>query len=325
MKIKSYCVIVSLYVLLLSFSVRAAEQLNFSSFTPEDYAEILNGKYKNKPVQLRGFFTHPKPGTKVPAVVIVPGSGGYAEWMQTTVAKPLNDAGVATLIIDSFSGRGVGDTASDQGRVPMSASVMDGFQALNMLAQRNDIEPKRIGVTGFSRGGVVSMFTAERRLQEVINPQGQQFAAHLPFYPGCSTQWMSPQPSKAPIKFLLGEKDDMTPAAVCVGYIDRLLKLGAKASYTIYPGAHHAWTADYAQSRSNTVQTFGNCDLKIDNDGEIKDMKSGATTREGWRTFVGKVIQSCGGTGATLGANAQAREASIADMVAFFKQNLFSK
>jgi len=302
----------------------AAERVEFESFTPDDYAEMLSGAYRAKPVGLQGYLMHPQPGTKVPAVVIVPGSGGYAEWMQTTIAKPLNDAGIATLIVDSFAGRGVKETGSDQGRVPMAASVMDGFQALKLLAKRHDIEPTRIGVTGFSRGGVASMFTAERRLQQAVNPQGPQFAAHLPFYPGCSTQWMNPQPAQAPIKFLLGEKDDVTPAAICVAYAERLRERGAKASYQIYPNANHAFTADYAPRRTN-VQTFGNCDLRIEDDGQIRDMKSSATTREGWNTFVANVIRSCGGRGATAGGNAEARAAATTDMVVFFTEALLRR
>lgn len=308
----------------LTHPAGAIEAIEITSFTPEDYAEIIAGRYREKPARIHGYLSHPQSGTTAPAVIIVPGSGGYAEWMQTTIARPLNDIGIATLIVDSFAGRGVKETSTDQSRVPMSASIMDGFQALQLLAKRSDIDASRIGITGFSRGGVVSMFTAERRLQTAVLPQGLQFAAHLPFYPGCSTQWMNPQPVAAPIMFLLGEKDDMTPAPICIAYAERLRKLGGQISYKVYPGAYHAWTADYAPVKTN-AQTFGNCDLQIEDDGQIKDMKSGATTRDGWKTFASKVMQSCGGRGAMAGANHEAREMAIRDMVAFFRQSLLGR
>lgn len=303
---------------LLATGAEAIEKLNLPSFTPEDYAAILNGTYRTSPVQIDGYLSHPRPGTRLPAVIIIPGSGGYAEWMQTTVAKPLNDAGIATLLIDSFAGRGVKETASDQGRVPMAASVMDGFQALAFLTRRSDIESARVGITGFSRGGVAAMFTAEQRLQKAVAPRGPTFAAHVPFYPGCSTQWMNPQPGAAPVLFMLGGKDEMTPAPICIAYATRLNSLGGRISHRLYPDAHHAWTADYEPRRTN-AQVFGDCDLQIEDDGQIRDMKSGATTRDGWKAFAAQVMQSCGSRGATVGANAAAREAAVADMVSFFR------
>lgn len=54
-------------------------------------------------------------------------------------------------------------------------------------------------------------------------------------------------------------------------------------------------------------------------------MKSGATTREGWKAFVAAVVRSCGGRGATSGANAEARAAATADMVAFFTEALLGR
>jgi len=77
------------------------EVLAFGSFTPQDYAEIINGSYRQSPVELQGHLSRPdNAASSVPAVVIIPGSGGYAQWMQDTVAEPLNRIGIATLIVD---------------------------------------------------------------------------------------------------------------------------------------------------------------------------------------------------------------------------------
>jgi dienelactone hydrolase len=300
----------------------AAEKIEFQTYTPQDYAEILNGQYKKTSITIQGYLSKPKIDGKVPVVVIIPGSGGYKETMQKTLAQPLNDAGIATFIIDSFTARGVNETGSNQGTVPMSASVMDGFQALNYLASRPDIDARHIGVTGFSRGGVVSMFTNEKRLQGAINPDGPLFAAHLPVYPGCSTQWMDPQPGTAPMQFLMGEKDDLTPAYICTKYIDKLTSKGGKVTSIIYSGVHHNWFSDKAVATNSTIQNYGRCDLKIEDSGQIKDMKSGATTINGWSQFVNQVMQSCGFKGATLGANLNAQNESIKDMTKFFATTL---
>lgn len=282
--------LVALGILMSAGPLRAmaVEKISFDSFTPDDYAEMINGAYRAKPVQLHGFLVQPRAGERRPAVVIIPGSGGYAAWMQVSVAKPLNDLGIATFTVDSFAGRGVKETATDQARVPMSASVMDAFQALAMPAQRPDIDAARIGVTGFSRGGTVAMFAAEERLASAIHPDGRRFAAHLPFYPGCSTQWLLPQPGKAPIRFLLGAEDQYTPARNCIDYIARLREHGAIADYKIYEGAHHAWMADYAPTFGKSLQTFGNCDMKIESDGQIRDMIFGRNHTRGLENLCGE-------------------------------------
>lgn len=301
----------------------AVERINFTSYNPQDYAAILDGSYRQRSASLQGYLSKPAQGQgKLPAVIIIPDSGGFAPWLQTTLAEVLNEAGIATFVIDSFAGRGIGEVATDQARVPMAASVMDGFSALQALAARPDIDSARIGITGLSRGGVVSMFTAERRLVDKVLAEGPRFAAHLPFYPGCSTQWMNPTPTAAPMRFLLGEKDTYTPAANCIRYAERLKSLGAPVDYVVYPGATHAWMSDFDVRNSPYAQTFGECDLQIQDDGEVRDMKSGATTREGWREFVGKVVRSCGGRGATVGAHPSSRKAAQADMLEFFKQHL---
>ena len=137
----------------LSASAQTPEKITIKSHTPQDYADIFSGRYKQAPVDISGFLTLPVGRGKFPAVVIVPGSGGYQQWMQDSFAKQLNEAGIATLIVDGFTGRGVKETGSNQGTVPMAASVIDGFAALQALSKRPEIDVKRVGVTGFSRGG----------------------------------------------------------------------------------------------------------------------------------------------------------------------------
>lgn len=312
----------TLIALALAGPAAAADRIDFQSHTPQDYAAILDGRYKQSPVTLHGHFSRPPSGSRWPAVVVVPDSGGHSPWLQTTIADALNAAGIAAFVIDSFAGRGVGETATDQGRVPMSASVFDAYAALAYLAGRPDVDAARIGVTGFSRGGVAAMFTAERRLTQAVRGDAPGFAAHLPFYPGCSTVWMNPTPTPAPVQFMLGEKDDYTPAANCIRLVEQLKAAGGQASYKVLFGARHSFMSNTPPRMSPQAQTYGNCDLRIQDDGQIRDMISGATTQEGWRPFVAKVMQSCGGRGASVGGDDRSREAGVADMVAFFRQHL---
>jgi len=88
------------------------------------------------------------------------------------------------------------------------------------------------------------MFTQDRRLVQAMEQPALEFAAHLPFYPGCATTFDKPIPTSAPSLFLMGEKDDYTPAAQCIVYLERLKAGGAKVDSKIYPGAYHGWISD---------------------------------------------------------------------------------
>lgn len=306
---------------LTSLAAGCATGTPFQSHNPEDYSTIITGKYRQQAVTVHGKLVLPEDAAaRVPAVIIMPGSGGVAPWMDDYFAGALHRAGIATFRVDSFSGRGVVETATDQARVSMAASVMDGFNALRFLASQPGVDISRVGITGFSRGGVVAMFTAEERLRQAALPPELKFAAHLPFYPGCVTQWENPRPTTAPMLMLLGGSDDYTVATHCLAYAERLKKLGAKVNTIVYPNAHHGWVSDASLTRIN-VTTFNDCELKIRDDGVIVDLKTGADSRKGWQQLVQQVTASCAGRGATYGGNPTARTKALDDMVRFFRSS----
>ena len=320
------CIVFGLTLALVSNAQQTVEKIVIKSHTPQDFSDILTGKYLQAPVEIHGYLFIPASGGKFPAVVIGPGSGGYKQWMQDLVARKLNDVGIATLILDSFTGRGVTETATNQGNVPTAATVIDGFAALKALAARPEIDTTKVGITGFSRGGTVAMFTPEKKLLNAMGMQGLQYAAHLPMYPACSTTFEKPDHTSAPILFLMGEKDDYTPASQCAPFIDRLKLTGANVHSKIYPNAHHGWVSDSMQvSYLPRIQVFSKCDGRIDDSGVIREINSGATSSEGWTIFVSKVWKSCGKYGANYGVNIKARDDSLEDMVTFFRNALIPK
>ena len=86
---------------------------SFQSQSPTDQ-EFLTGKKDAKPVALIGELRIPRPGTdRLPAVVLLHGSGGVTD-REDIWARELNALGVATFIVDSFTGRGIGTTIADQ-------------------------------------------------------------------------------------------------------------------------------------------------------------------------------------------------------------------
>ena len=69
---------------------------------------------------------------KFPAVVLIHGSGGVSGSMDRWV-HALNEAGIATLVVDTFSGRGITSTVQDQTLLHSLAMMVDSYRALDLL------------------------------------------------------------------------------------------------------------------------------------------------------------------------------------------------
>jgi dienelactone hydrolase len=118
---------------------------------------------------------------KLPAVLILHGSSGVDARGDFHEAA-LNAAGIATLQIDMWEARGVA-SAAERPKAPI-LTLPDAFSALAYLASRAEIDPQRIGVLGFSWGGVNAMAAAERAYVGMFGA-GRQFKAHVAHYPVC--------------------------------------------------------------------------------------------------------------------------------------------
>ena len=126
------------------------------------------------------------PGTdKVPAVVLVHGSGGVYNALLDFWPKQFNAAGIAVFTLDMFGPRGVQSTAEDQSQVPFAADTADAFAALKLLATHPRIDAKYIAIMGFSRGGIAALRAdVERIIASQKLPDGLRYTAVIPTYPG---------------------------------------------------------------------------------------------------------------------------------------------
>nr|WP_244977105.1 dienelactone hydrolase family protein [Deinococcus humi] len=118
-----------------------------------------------------------------PAVVIAHGSNGIDSRGQAH-ALDLNRAGIATLEIDMWGARGLAGGSDGRPRAAQE-NLPDVFGAFAVLAAHSRVDPRRIGLLGFSWGGVVTLLSATRHARDLYLPTGQQFAAHAAFYPAC--------------------------------------------------------------------------------------------------------------------------------------------
>src|SRR5207245_7051955 len=95
-----------------------------------------------------------------PCMVILTSSAGVQRHREHFYAQALGDAGVAAMIVDSFTGRGVRRTVADQTLVSGAQMEGDAFAALAFLRADRRIDPGRIGVMGVSKGGVATLNAA---------------------------------------------------------------------------------------------------------------------------------------------------------------------
>lgn len=133
-----------------------------------------------KPLAVAAQLRIPKSDTPIPAVVILHGSAGV-DSRGSFYAEALNKAGMATLEPDLWSARGLKGGVEGRPRNAIE-TLPDAYGAFRFLQARAEIDPARIGIMGFSWGGVVSMLTATRPYTEQFLGH-QQFAAHAPLYP----------------------------------------------------------------------------------------------------------------------------------------------
>lgn len=178
-----------------------------------------------------------------PAVVQMHGCGGV-ETQSFRWARWLADHGYAALVVDSFRPRRVkGDCRTGPDEPPVTARFDDAFGALRYLQARPDIRGDRVGVIGWSQGGVYAIAVVngpslERARRRGVTLPAVGFAASVGVYPGGCFSLVKEQVVR-PLLVLIGEADDWTPAVTCREMVEAMRSRGADATIVTYPGAYH--------------------------------------------------------------------------------------
>lgn len=172
----------------------------------------------------------PKSQGPYPLVILAHGCAGlspnavrnWKEW-----AEWFNKKNYAVAIVDSWADRNFGDVCARGGysNALLPIRVQDSYLAATDISNKFNIDKSKIFLMGGSHGGrlayevlteyAVSQFPPDRYIQ---------FAGAIGLYPGCSAH-MSHRPTKAPLLFIVGEKDDWTLPQYCQNLVN-----GAKYS-----------------------------------------------------------------------------------------------
>ena len=228
-----------------------AEAVNFPGARAAGFAytETVTGTF-NLPA---------KPDKKMPAILILHGSGGI-DGRGGFHAKALNEAGFATLEIFMFPPGG-------RNKEGHESTLTHAFGALKYLASRPDVDPKRIGAMGFSWGGNMTLKLASEkiRLAFMADTGDARFGALASFYPVCWTHLATATSENPEIKakfttltgakllLLAGGQDDYGAPDDCQKFVAALPETAQQlVSLQYYPEATHGW--DSPSGRDRTIQ-----------------------------------------------------------------------
>ena len=252
------------------------------SRTLSDTAFLVGDRAAGQPVAVGGEFRIAQgTGTggdgRLPVAVLMHGSGGIGPNVDAW-ARELNAMGVSTFTLDSFTGRGLVSTSADQARLGRLNFILDLYAALDILAKHPRVDPSRIVLIGFSRGGQAALYAAQARFHRMWNGSGAGFAGYVAFYPDCSTTYADDTATvAAPIRVFHGTADDYNPVRPCRAYLERLRAAGRDVGLTEYADAHHGFDNPISPTHSVSAgaQTVRNCAIREAADGALVNAATG--------------------------------------------------
>jgi dienelactone hydrolase len=228
--------------------------------------QFLTGDSSGKPVSVAGEFRIAQGSGRLPVVVLMHGSSGIGANIEPWVHQ-FNSMGISTFVIDGFSGRGLTVVGSNQALLGRLNLIVDIYRSLDILAKHPRVDPDRIVLMGFSRGGQAALYASLDRFNKLWNKSGVQFAGYIPFYPDCSTTYATDTEVAArPIRIFHGTPDDYNPVASCKAYVTRLQQAKRDVVLTEYPDSQHAFDVGLLGVSTTTVsanaQTARHCHIR---------------------------------------------------------------
>jgi dienelactone hydrolase len=235
--------------------------------------QFLNGDANGKPVTVAGEFRIAQGSGRLPVVVLMHGSSGVGATMEAWVHQ-FNGMGISTFVIDGFSGRGLTAVGPNQALLGRLNFILDIYRSLDILAKHPRVDPERIVLMGFSRGGQAALYASLDRFNKLWNKSGVEFAGYIPFYPDCSTRYLTDTDvASRPIRIFHGTPDDYNPVASCKAYVGRLQEARRDVVLTEYPDSAHGFDAGLLGASIVTVsteaQTARNCHIREGEGGAL--------------------------------------------------------
>jgi dienelactone hydrolase len=234
--------------------------------------QFLTGDSNGTPVTVAAELRIAQGTERLPVVVLMHGSSGVGANTEPWVHQ-FNSMGISTFVIDGFSGRGLTVVGPNQALLGRLNLIVDIYRSLEILAKHPRVDPDRIVLMGFSRGGQAALYASLDRFNKLWNKSGVQFAGYIPFYPDCSTTYATDtEVSNRPIRIFHGTPDDYNPVASCKAYVARLQDAKRDVVLTEYPDSAHGFDIGLLGAStvmvSTNAQTARHCHIR-EGDGAV--------------------------------------------------------
>jgi len=256
--------------------IARTEVITFQSMTLSDQ-EFLSGRKDGKQVTLGGVLRLPAGTGKIPVAILLHGSGGISGNV-TDWEADYNALGMGTFVIDSFTGRGIVNTNVNQFVLGRLAMIIDAYRALEVLANHPRVDPSRIVLMGFSRGGQSALYASLKRFHRMHGPEALSFAAFIPMYANCGTTFVDDEDLvDRPVRMFHGSADNYVSVAPCRSYVQRLKAKGRDVQLTEYADAGHVFDGKALKTPLIVPnwQTFRKCVLAETQSGTIVNTQTG--------------------------------------------------
>jgi len=233
--------------------------------------QFLKGDAYGRPTTIAGVLRVAQGAGRLPLVVLVPGSGGINAGADVW-DRQFESMGISTFVMDSFAGRGIVSTVVDQSQLGRLNMILDLYRSLTVLSAHPRIDPNRIAVMGFSRGGQATLYASLKRFHKMWNPGGVDPAVYIALYPPCITAYVADTDvSDHPIRMFHGISDDYVEIGPCRSYFARLKATANDIQMTEYPDTWHAYDLPSLPPTPTVVQNgqTTHCMLKEEPVGTI--------------------------------------------------------
>lgn len=296
-------------ILLLAASVAYPQGFTELEFQSVTCVHVLAFNDKCDAVTIKGSLYQPdKPTDKV--VVIVHGSQGVDQ-RHLNYARHLNGTGMAALVLDSWTPRGIGKAQLD-----FAANEMKGAraynQALDALRAADALKNtphgyKKVGHIGESIGGTAAIWLTKpylyREYLRLFKTKAPILDANVALYAGCFERIFNDRFLPVPTFFLGAELDNDTPAVHCERFAEWMNGRGGIATVQTLKGQHHDFDAPYRLHTASRAQNPSDCASYIDGSVRIWD-KTGEKfplDPEGYKNFQRKCIRTAAEAPVTTG------------------------
>jgi dienelactone hydrolase len=240
--------------------------------------QFLTGDKSGKATVIAGELRLPQGASgRLPAVVLMHGSGGAGP-REELWSKTFNEMGIASFLVDSFSGRGLTSVSANQAMLGRFNMILDAYRAHANLSAHARIDRSRIALMGFSRGGQTALYASLKRFHQAWDPE-VAFAAYIPLYASCNPTLIGDTDvSGVPIRMFHGAADDYVPVAPCRAYVERLRAVGNDVKLTEFADTHHAYDNPLGGKSpvvATNAQSVRACKLKEEAPGIIINAETG--------------------------------------------------